>query len=270
MILRRAYPSDLTNAEWQQIESLFPPPSVVGFPRAVQIREVINAIFYWADNGIKWRALPHDFPPWQTVYGYYRRWVKTGLWKQINLTLIAKVRKAAGREESPTLGMIDSQSVEGHQKAGPQRGVDGFKKVKGRKRHIVVDVLGLVLNCVVGAANQVDVKAAPEVLLPVLKVYKTLKKILADQAYQGDLAEKIKQISDCLLELTKKLGTGFVVQPWRWVVERTFAWLENARRLCRDYEELPENHEAVVYIVMIRLMLRRLTGNRRKRKLNAA
>lgn len=125
--------------------------------------------------------------------------------------------------------------------------------------------MGLVLNCFVGAGNQADLKGAYAALVPVLEYYETLEKILADQAYQGDLAEKIETVYACLLELTTKLGDGFVVQPWRWIVERTFAWLENARRLCRDYEELPENHEGVIYIVMIRLMLRKLTGNHRKR-----
>lgn len=115
---RKPYPTDLTNAEWQYIESLFPAASPIGSPREVELREIVNAILYWSDNGIKWRALPHDFPAWQTVYGYFRRWVKTGLWEQINRVLVGKVRQAAGREEFPTLGMIDSQSVEGTQKGG--------------------------------------------------------------------------------------------------------------------------------------------------------
>ena len=148
--------------------------------------------------------------------------------------------------------------------------MDGFKKVKGRKRHVVVDVLGLVLNCCVGAANQADVKAAPAALVPALEVYPTIEKMLADQGYAGDVAGAVKAAYGCVLALTKKLGEGFVVQPWRWVVERTFSWLENARRLCRDYEELPENHEGVIYVAMIRLMLRLLTDNRRKRKQKVA
>jgi len=142
--------------------------------------------------------------------------------------------------------------------------------VKDRKHHVVVDVLGLVLNCFVGAANQVDVKAAPAALAPGLESYETIEKILADQGYQGDLAEQVKAAYGCLLELTEKLGEGFAVQPWRWVVERTFSCLENARRLDRDYEELAENNEGVIYVAMIRLMLRRLTNNRRKRKRKTA
>lgn len=126
-------------------------------------------------------------------------------------------------------------------------------------------MLGLVLSCYVGAANQADVAAAPAVLVPALESYASIEKILADQGYRGGLADSVEAAFGCLLELTKKLHEGFVVQPWPWIVERTFAWLENARRLCRDYEELPENHEGVIYVVMIRLMLRKLTHNQRKR-----
>ena len=265
MTTRSAYPSDLSDAEWEIIKPLIPVHKGVGHPQTVNLRAVVNAIFYWADNGVKWRALPHDFPPWQTVYDYYRRWVKTGLWEQINIKLAKKVRLKAGRNEEPSLTMIDSQSVKTAKKRGPEQGVDGNKKVKGRKRHIVVDVLGLVFNCFVSAANMADVKAASAVLVPVLEAFKRIEKILADQAYKGSLGKAIEKVYGSVLELTEKLGEGFVVEPWRWVVERTFSWLENARRLCRDYEGLPENHEGVVYIVMIRLMLRRLTKNQRKR-----
>lgn len=129
----------------------------------------------------------------------------------------------------------------------------------------MVDVLGLVLSCFVSAANVADVKAAPVVLVPAIENNARLVKILADQGYRGAISILLQQAFDCTLELTEKLGQGFVVAPWRWVVERTFAWLENARRLCRDYEELPEHHESFIYLAMIRLMLRKLTHNRRTR-----
>jgi len=135
--------------------------------------------------------------------------------------------------------------------------------VKGRKRHIVVDVLGLVLGCYVSAANVADVKAAPAVLVWVLEMYQRIAKVLADQGYQGDLARQLKQVYQCQVEIVQRQGEGFHVQPQRWIVERTWTWLENARILCRDYERLPENHEGMIYVVMIRLMLRRLTNNRR-------
>lgn len=129
----------------------------------------------------------------------------------------------------------------------------------------MVDVLGLVLSCLVSAANVADVKAAPAVLVPALENNTRLTKVLADQGYRGSLSILLSQSFDCILHLTQKLGQGFVVEPWRWVVERTFAWLENARRLCRDYEELPEHHESFIYVVMSRLMLRKLTYNHRTR-----
>lgn len=130
----------------------------------------------------------------------------------------------------------------------------------------MVDTLGMVLNCFVSAANMADVKGAKATLAPVLEEIVRVETILADQAYKGALAKILEKAHNCVLEVTEKLGEGFVVAPWRWVVERTFSWLEKSRRLCRDYEVLPENHESVVYIVMIRLMLRRLTDNRRQRK----
>jgi transposase len=138
--------------------------------------------------------------------------------------------------------------------------------VKGRKRHLLVDVFGLVWGCFVSAANVADIKAAPVVFVPALENTARFVKILADQSYKGALSVWLQRAFDCTLELTEKLGQGFVVEPWRWVVERTFAWLENARRLCRNYEELPEHHESFPYVTMIRLMLRKLTHNCRTRK----
>ncbi|MGD1855491.1 MAG: IS5 family transposase [Leptolyngbyaceae cyanobacterium] len=263
---RLPYPSDLSNDEWNLIEPLIPVHQGVGHPQEVNLREIVNAILYWADNGIKWRAMPHDLPNWSTVYDYYRLWVKLGLWDQINEHLVKLVRLAEGRDEQPSLTSIDSQSVRTSEKKGPDQGIDGHKCVKGRKHHIVVDILGMVLNCFVSAANMADSKAAVAVLEPVLEAYVRLEKVLADQAYKGILGELIEQAHHCILEVTTKLGEGFVPAPYRWVVERTFSWLDKARRLCRDYEVLPENHEGAVYVVMIRLMLRRLTDNRRRWK----
>lgn len=262
---RKPYPSDLTDAEWKIIEPLLPCANPIGTPPQVEKREILDAIFYWSDNGIKWRAMPHDLPKWQTVYGYFARWVNWGVWEQINAALNRQVRAKVQRNLQASLAMVDSQSVEMSQTGGPEHGVDGFKRVKGRKRHIVVDVLGCVLDCFVSAANMADVKAAPGVLVPALEANPRIRKILADQSYRGDIAKLLKTAYKCTLEITQRLGEGFVVEPWRWVVERTFGWLENARRLCRDYEALPEHHEGIIYITMIRLMLRRLTNNRRTR-----
>jgi putative transposase len=259
----KTYGSDLTDAEWEIIEPLLPEDKAVGRIREVDLRDVLDAILYRVDNGIKWRNLPSDFPAWQTVYGYFRLWVRLGVWERVNVTLVGEVRRMEGREEEPSLGIIDSQSVRLGEKGGAEIGVDGFKKVKGRKRTNVVDVLGLILKCHVGAANQADVNAAPEVLFEVAERYERLEKVLADQGYEGDLEVDLAAVYGVELEVVKHEGKGFQVQAKRWVVERTWAWLENSRALVRDYERLPENHEGMVYAAMIRLMLRRLTDNRK-------
>jgi putative transposase len=262
----KTYGSDLTDAEWGRIEPLLPPEKPVGKVREVDLREVVNAIFYRVDNGCKWRDLPGDFPAWQTVYGYYRVWGLMGIWDEINQTLVAAVREQEGRDPEPSLGVIDSQSVRSGQKGGSDIGVDGHKKVKGRKRTGVVDVLGLMLKCHVGAANQADVKAAPWVLFAVAEQYERLEKVLGDGGFRGDLETDLVAVYDVELEIVKHEGKGFTVEPKRWVIERTWAWLDNARGLARDYERLPENQEIMVYLAMIRLMLRRLENNRRRWK----
>lgn len=264
------YDSDLSDEEWLWIEPLLPPEKALGKHRTVNLREVVNAIFYRADNGSKWRNLPRDFPPCSTVYGYYRLWVRLGIWERVNTTLVQQVRLSEGREAEPSLGIIDSQSVKLGQKGGEEQGVDGNKRVKGRKRHIIVDVLGLVLGCYVTSANTADVQAAPGVLVWVLEMYQRIVKVLADQGYRGELAALIAQFFGdngryVELEISQRpqATKGFQVEPKRWIVERTWSWLENARILARDYERLPENHEGMIYVVMIRLMLRWLTKNRR-------
>ena len=239
--------------------------------RQVDFRQVVNAIFYRADNGIKWRAMPINFPAWQTVYKYYRQWVKKGVWESINALLVEQVRTQAGRAEQPSLGMIDSHCVKRGQRGQVEQGFDGYKKVKGRKRHVVVDVLGFMLGCYVSAANAADSKAAPAALVPVLELYKCIEKVLADQAYKGELDSCLQAAYKCILEMAPpQEKKGFRVESLRWIVERTFAWLDNARVLCRDYEVLPENHEGMICVVMIRLMLRRLANNRRTRTYRTA
>jgi putative transposase len=262
----KQYGSDLTDQEWTRIEPLLPEDKLVGRLRQVALRDVLDAIFYRADNGVKWRNLPGDFPCWQTVYGYFRSWVRIGVWQEINRALVEQVRVAAGREAQPSLTIIDSQSVKLGRPGGEEIGVDGHKKVKGRKRHIGVDVLGLVLKCHVSAANQADVKVAPWVLMWVLEHYARIEKILADKSYRGELGKDLEAVYGVGIEISERQEEGFKVEPLRWIVERTLAWLDNARSLVRDYEYLPENHEGMVYVVMIRLMLRRLGKNRTKWK----
>ena len=211
---RLPYPSDLSDDEWELIKPLIPVHQGVGHPQEVNLREIVNAILYWVDNGIKWRAMPHDLPNWSTVYDYYRRWVKLGLWEKINEHLVKLVRLAEGRDEQPSLTSIDSQSVRTSENKGPDQGIDGHKCVKGRKRHIVVDILGMVLNCFVSAANMADIKAAVAVLEPVLEAYVRLEKVLADQAYKGALGKILEQVHHVFLEVTTKLGEGFVPAPY--------------------------------------------------------
>ncbi|MEM6610913.1 MAG: transposase [Cyanobacteria bacterium P01_C01_bin.72] len=207
----------------------------------------LNFFFYYSpvDQG-----LPNDNSLY-CILGYYQ------FCREKYLSEDSRKKRTACAEVS---------SASRRSKQGIEQGIDGNKRVKGRKRHIVVDTLGMVLNCFVSAANLVDVKGAKAALAQVLEEMVRVETILANQAYKGALAETWEKAHNCILEVTEKLGEGLVVAPWRWAVERTFSWLEKSRRLCRDYEVLAENYEGVVYIVMIRLMLRRLTDNRRQRK----
>ncbi len=204
-----SYPSDLNDAEWKIIKRLLPPEKTVGSPREVDLREVLNATFYRADNGIKWRAMPVNFPAWQTVYGYFRLWVRLGVWEQINTALVEQVRVAAGRNPEPSLVVTDSQSVKSAQKRGDEQGVDGHKKVKGRKRHLTVDVLGLVLGCCVTAANVADIKAAQPVWVWVLEQYGRIAKILADQSYRsGTVAQQLQTADRCTWAISQRVAVG--------------------------------------------------------------
>lgn len=247
MNVRKPYPTDLTDAQWLIIEPLIPPAKRGGRSRAVCPREILNAIFYILRGGCSWRLLPHDFPPWQTVYGYFRAWQKAHVWEEINDALREAVRIEAGREAQPSMGLIDSQSVKTTSVAG-ERGLDPFKSVKGRKRHILVDTMGLLLA-----------KA-------IAKGFDRLELILADGGYESQaLLDWLAIRIHWVFELVKRPEgqKGFVVQAQRWVVERTFAWLGRYRRLSKDYEVLPESSEAFIYLAMIHLMLQRLGNNSR-------
>ena len=257
---RKRYLTDLTNCQWKHIKHLIPPAKPGGRHRTTEMREVINAVLYILVTGTQWRLLPHDFPPHSTVYGYFWQWCNNGVWERMNHTLHAKLRQVEGRHKHPTAGCVDAQSVKTTQVPGV-RGYDKGKQVKGRKRHILVDTLGLLLVVVVTAASVGDREGARQCLARRGGQLKKLRKVWADGGYDGAplRAWFIERLRIALtVVLRPQESKGFVLLPRRWVVERTFAWLNLCRRLSKDYERETSTSEAWIYIAMTRLMLNRL------------
>ena len=237
---RKPYPSDLSDAQWKVLAPLLPAAKPGGRPRTVDIREVVNGILYVMRNGCTWRALPHDLPPWGTVWWYFRKWRRDGTWERVNETLRSAVRRSAGRDPTTERGHHRQPVGQDDRKRGP-RGYDAGKKINGRKRHIIVDTMGLLLAVVVHPADIQDRDGAKLVINKLMGRFRRLRLIWADGGYAGRLVDWVETLAGYVLEIVRRPRGShqFEVLPRRWVVERTFAWLGRCRRLSKDYEALP-------------------------------
>jgi putative transposase len=253
------YPTDVTDRQWNISKELIPPAKPGGRRRTLDMRQVLNAILYVVVGGIKWRRLPREYPKWKRVSHYFRQWRDDGTWQRLHDTLRARVRQQAGRHKHPTAGCLDSPRV----KTTEIEGVRGFaagKQVKGRKRHLLVAPVGLLMAVIVTTASCSDPAGARLLLRRVGGACKKLRGIWGDGAYRGQLVDWVRTHFWFRFQpvLRSESQEGFVVLPRRWIVERTWAWLNQSRRLSKDYEVLPASSEAMIYIAMTRLMLRRL------------
>jgi len=254
------YNTDLTDIQWMIIKKIIPEQKKG--PKQVCRRWIINAVFYLNRAGCQWRNLPSDFPNWKTVYNVFWHWRNDGVWQKIHDELCEKMRKNAGKKPTPSAGIIDSQSVDTTEVGGNDRGYDVAKNVNGRKRHIIVDTLGLIMAIVVHAASVQDYDGAKLVFTSLAqRGFHRLKVIFADSAYgKMNLPDWTHQAFGWILQtVLRPVGfRGFVVLPKRWIVERTFAWINKFRRNSKDYERNPESSKAMIYIAMTARMLKRL------------
>ncbi|MER5842790.1 IS5 family transposase [Streptomyces prasinus] len=267
---RRAYPSDLSDARWALIEPVLTAWRAerrrhaldIGRPPEHELREIMNAILYVDRTGVQWRYLPHDFPPWETVYGYFAKWQKDGVFAQLNGLLRELVRQKEGRTASPSACVIDAQSVKTSTSVpAASQGTDACKKIVGRKRSIVTDTLGLLLAVLVTAASVQDSVAGTHLLGEVAADHPAIRKVWVDGGYRKHFVEHAATLG-IDLEITARTpgARGFTPIPKRWTVKRTYGWLMLHRRLARDYETLPARSEAMIHIAMADLMARRITG----------
>ena len=249
------YQSDVTESQWQVIGNIIDPEKR---KRKYCMQDVLNTMLYVVKGGIQRRMIPHDLVPWQSTYYYFRKWKNNGLIEEVHDFLVGQVRLKKGKKEMPTVGIVDSQSAKATNMCEEAIGYDGGKKIKGRKRHIVVDTLGLILTVVIHAANIHDSVGAKNVLKTLKEKYlSAIQKIFADSGYIGDLIDWVKiQLGFDLVIVKRTDGSKFKILPMRWIVERTFAWLTFHRRMSKDYERLSESSVAFIQLAMVRLMLK--------------